>query len=76
VTDYNDEKILAIVGRVAKSKPAQGSTADYCSTWPDDSHSICVHFLAATSISIRRCTSCGWIDGADIERQVEERVRR
>lgn len=48
-------------------RPAQGSTADYCSRWPGEPHAISVHMR--NGIAVRRCDSCGWIDFDDLRAQ-------
>jgi hypothetical protein len=59
---------------VTEPMAARGSDADYCERWPDDGHAMESQKPAHTTIWVRRCASCGWIDGADLERQRDEAV--
>jgi hypothetical protein len=49
---------------------AQGSTADHCTRWPNDGHSMVVHMRGGAQLSVKRCGGCGWIDFADLDEQV------
>jgi hypothetical protein len=47
----------------------RGSDAEFCSKWPFDGHAMQSRRASGTSIWVRVCLPCGWIDGADLEEQ-------
>jgi hypothetical protein len=53
-----------------KWQVAQGSTAEHCTKWPAEGHSTSVHMRGGALVSVRRCDGCGWIDFADLDKQV------
>lgn len=55
-------------------QPAQGSTAEHCSAWPVEPHAMSVHIHGGALASVRRCSQCGWIDFADLDEQIRERM--
>ncbi len=52
-------------------QPTAGSTATRCERWPNEGHTTIHHSPAGTNIFIRSCTSCGWVDGADLQAQLD-----
>ena len=52
-------------------KIGHGSTADYCSGGGRE-HALVHHKPAGTMLWVPRCSLCGWIDGADLEQQLDK----
>jgi len=57
---------------------ARGSDAEHCSRWPaevnGEGHAMESSSPAGTAMWVRRCSFCGWIDGADLEAQRLESI--
>lgn len=58
---------------VPTEQTAQGPAPGHCPGNPDDhKHHMVNHHAAHSPIFIDRCSSCGWIDGQEIARQIAE----
>lgn len=58
------------------NEASQGSTQDFCSVNDGETFAHVYHHKPVLwRIWIAQCCLCGYIDGADLERQIQERIK-